>query len=197
MSNSESRYRPPARVLHWTMAILVLATIPAGFVMVQQGLDRSLQNAFFLFHKNVGVLLLALVVLRGLYRWRHPPAPLPQDLPEWQHRIAKLSHKSLYVLLFVMPIAGYTRVKAGGFPIETLELARRSVPRSPLGRSRRDRQDDPLLRRGRHCGANRPPYRRGRISWPRSPRRRLFAHVATFRRARGLMPLAPAAGWQS
>jgi cytochrome b561 len=27
----------------------------------------------------------------------------------------------LYVLMIVMPIAGYIRVKAGGFPIETLD----------------------------------------------------------------------------
>lgn len=103
------------------MALLVLATIPAGFVMIQPDLDRSLQNALFLFHKNVGVLLLLLVVVRALYRWRHPPAPLPGDVPDWQRRAAGLSHLSLYALLIIMPVAGYTRVKAGGFPIETLD----------------------------------------------------------------------------
>jgi cytochrome b561 len=108
------------------MAILVLAMIPVGFVMVQPDLDRSIQNALFLFHKNVGVLLLILVVLRALYRWRHPPAALPDDLPAWQRKIAGLSHVSLYALLFIMPVAGYTRVKAGGFPVETLDWL--SVP---------------------------------------------------------------------
>jgi len=103
------------------MAILVLAMLPAGVVMVQQGLDRSLQNTLFVFHKNVGVLLLMLVIARAVYRWRHPPAALPAELPGWQRRIAGLSHASLYALLFIMPIAGYIRVKAGGFPIETLD----------------------------------------------------------------------------
>ena len=121
MSHSEDQYRRPARLLHWGMALLVLSTIPAGFVMVQPDLDRSLQNTLFIFHKNVGVLLLGLVLLRALYRWRHPPAALPSDVPAWQRRIAGLSHASLYALLFVMPIAGYIRVKAGGFPIESLD----------------------------------------------------------------------------
>jgi len=121
VSNSEVEYRRIARLLHWGMAVLVLATIPAGFVMVQPDLDRSLQNALFVFHKNVGVLLLLLVVLRALYRWRHPPAPLPADVPGWQRMAAGVSHLSLYALLVIMPIAGYTRVKAGGFPIETLD----------------------------------------------------------------------------
>jgi cytochrome b561 len=121
VSNSEVEYRRTARLLHWGMALLVLATIPVGFVMIQPDLDRSLQNALFLFHKNVGVLLLLLVVVRALYRWRHPPAPLPGDVPDWQRRAAGLSHLSLYALLIIMPVAGYIRVKAGGFPIETLD----------------------------------------------------------------------------
>jgi cytochrome b561 len=121
VSNASDQYRLPARLLHWTMAILILAMIPAGLLMVQPELDRSLQNSLFLFHKNVGVLLLILIVVRVIYRWRNPPAALPDDIPGWQHRIAGISHVSLYALLFIIPIAGYIRVKAGGFPIETLD----------------------------------------------------------------------------
>jgi cytochrome b561 len=121
MTGFDTRYRGPARLFHWGMAVLVLATIPAGFIMVQDGLDRSLQNSLFLFHKNVGVLLLILVLGRLLYRWRHAPAPLPQDMPGWQRTAAGLSHGALYTLLLVMPVAGYVRVRAGGFPIESLD----------------------------------------------------------------------------
>jgi cytochrome b561 len=119
--NSEDHYKLPARLLHWVMAVLVLAMIPAGVLMVQPDIDRSLQNTLFIFHKNTGVLLLILVVVRAVYRWKTPPAALPADLPDWQHRIAGLSHGALYLLLFIVPIAGYIRVKAGGFPIETLD----------------------------------------------------------------------------
>ncbi len=121
MAVARSRYRMPARFLHWTMAVLVLATIPAGFVMVQPGLDRATQNALFIFHKNVGVLLLLLVIARVFYRWLRPPPPLPTWVPVLQMRIAHASHIAIYVLLVVMPVAGYIRVKAGGFPIESLD----------------------------------------------------------------------------
>jgi cytochrome b561 len=121
MSVSDTRYRGPARFFHWSMAVLILATIPAGLVMVQEGLDRSLQNSLFVFHKNVGVLLLILVVGRLLHRWRHAPAPLPQETPGWQRTAAGLSHGALYTLLVVVPLAGYVRVRAGGFPIESLD----------------------------------------------------------------------------
>ncbi len=114
-------YRAPARWLHWSMAILILMMIPAGIVMVQDGISRSLQNGLFLFHKNVGVLLLVMAAVRLFYRWRSPPPPIPAHLPAWQARFASATHNILYTLIFVMPISGYIRVKAGGFPIETLD----------------------------------------------------------------------------
>ncbi|MEI4260253.1 cytochrome b [Roseovarius sp. D0-M9] len=114
-------YSFAARTIHWTMAILILSTIPVGFLMVQSGLERTLQNALFIYHKNLGVLLLLLVVLRIGYRLWNPPPPLPTDLPRWQARAAGFSHLGLYVLMVVMPVAGYVRVRAGDFPIETLD----------------------------------------------------------------------------
>jgi cytochrome b561 len=121
MTQTATTYRTPARLLHWVMALLVLMTIPAGVVMVQEGISRQLQNSLFIFHKNVGVLLLVLVALRLIYRWRVAPPPLPAAMPDWQKRAANLSHAGLYTLLVLVPVAGYTRVKAGGFPIESLD----------------------------------------------------------------------------
>ncbi len=117
----EPRYSTPSRLFHWGMAILILATIPAGLLMVQSGIGRSLQNALFLYHKNVGVLLLLLVAARLIWRWRHPAPALPGALPDWQAKVARLTHGLLYALLFVVPVAGYVRVRAGGFPIESLD----------------------------------------------------------------------------
>lgn len=121
MARPDATYRTPARLFHWVMAVLILLTIPAGVVMVQEGLGRSLQNGLFIFHKNVGVLLLLIVALRLLYRWRVPAPPLPDGMPGWQRRAAGASHGLLYLLLVVMPVSGYVRVKAGGFPIESLD----------------------------------------------------------------------------
>jgi cytochrome b561 len=117
----DMRYSTPARLLHWIMAVLILLTIPAGFIMVQPGLDRGLQNALFIYHKNVGVLVLILVVARLSWRLWSPPPPLPEHVPGWQARIARLTHLALYVLLIILPVAGYVRVRAGGFPIESLD----------------------------------------------------------------------------
>ena len=114
-------YRTPARLFHWIVALLVLATIPTGQIMIQDGLSRPVQNALFIFHKNVGVVILLVVLARLAYRQVVPPPPLPLSVPEWQRRVAGLNHAALYGLLIFMAVTGYLRVRAGGFPVEALD----------------------------------------------------------------------------
>lgn len=121
MTDHGPGYRTPARLLHWIVAILVVLMIPAGVTMIQEGIGRSLQNTLFIFHKNMGVVVLLVVAARLLYRRLSPPPPLPDTLPPAQVRIAKATHAALYALLFIVPLAGYVRVRAGGFPIEALD----------------------------------------------------------------------------
>lgn len=116
-----TEYRTPARLFHWIVALLVLATIPVGQVMIQEGLSRPVQDSLFIFHKNVGVLILLIVLARLAYRQFVPPPPLPPAVPDWQRRIAGLNHAALYALLIFMAVTGYVRVRAGGFPIEALD----------------------------------------------------------------------------
>ncbi|WP_068109135.1 cytochrome b [Tropicimonas marinistellae] len=114
-------YRIPVRVLHWLVAVLVLLMIPAGLIMVQDGLPRWFQNTLFIFHKNAGIVVLLLMLVRVFYRWRYTPPPLPDDIPGWQQKAADISHRGLYVLLFLMPVTGYVRVRAERYPIEGLD----------------------------------------------------------------------------
>ncbi|CUX80482.1 MAG: cytochrome b561 [Roseibaca calidilacus] len=116
-----ARYAATSRALHWIVAVLVLTTLPIGVVMLQDGLSRDLQNTLFILHKNGGVFILALVVLRLVWRVWAPAPPLPASVPPLQARIARLAHGALYALLLVMAISGYIRVRAGGFPIEMLD----------------------------------------------------------------------------
>lgn len=115
------RYPALTRALHWVVAALVIATIPAGLVMLQPEMPRGLRDTLFILHKNGGVIILVLVLLRLVWRVTHPAPPLPTSLPKLQARIARAAHVGLYALLLVMAISGYVRVRAGGFPIEMLD----------------------------------------------------------------------------
>ena len=124
-----SGYGATARVFHWLTFLVVLGMIPAGVVMVQEGIDRSLQDRLFIFHKNFGVFLLALVLVRLAWRVMVPPPPLPAAVPEWQRSISAWVHRLLYTMLIFMAVTGYLRVTLGGFPIETLDAI--GMPRPP------------------------------------------------------------------
>ena len=116
-----ARYSATTRTLHWVSAILILSTIPIGAVMMREGLDRSTQDFLFILHKNGGVIIFALVVARLVWRVITPAPPLPAAVPDWQRRAARAGHIGLYVMLLVMTVSGYVRVRAGGFPIEMLD----------------------------------------------------------------------------
>ncbi|MDJ0993864.1 MAG: cytochrome b [Dinoroseobacter sp.] len=121
MTALDSSYRFPVRVLHWAMALLILAMIATGFAMVQEELPQSVRNTLFIFHKNTGILAFSLVLLRLILRLVFTPPPLPDTVSPVQQKAAAASHALLYVLMFAMPVLGYIRVKAGGFPIESLD----------------------------------------------------------------------------
>ena len=121
MEQQGQYYKAPARWLHWTVALLVFTMLPVGLLMVQEGLERSLQDRLFIFHKNVGVIVGLLVILRLAYRLLNPPPKLPRSLPRWQKRVSAWTHGILYGLILMVPVSGYVRVRAGGFPIEMLD----------------------------------------------------------------------------
>ncbi len=121
MPSLSNKYRLPARILHWAMAVLVLVMVPVGFLMLNDGISRDLRNIMFIAHKNTGVLLLVLIAVRLFYRLRNPPRLRPVALPAVQEFAAHATHVVLYALLLIMPLSGYIRVRAGGFPIEALD----------------------------------------------------------------------------
>lgn len=113
-------YDRMSRILHWLTALMVLAMIPAGLVMTETD-NKALQDTLFILHKNSGALLIVLIVLRLIWRATHPAPPLPDSLPAIQKFAARATHIALYLLLIVMAVSGFVRVRAGGFPIEMLD----------------------------------------------------------------------------
>ncbi|TWS94272.1 cytochrome b [Reyranella sp. CPCC 100927] len=120
-SQTVARYTPVARLLHWTTAVLVLATIPMGFVLLDLPPGR-LQNTLFDVHRSIGVLLFVLVAVRLAWRLTHPPPPLPAGVPAWQHLASAAVHHLLYAILLIQPIIGWWGTSAFGAPINVFWL---------------------------------------------------------------------------
>ena len=115
MRNQRDGFSGAQRVLHWLMAIMVLAMLFIGVSMVST-LEPSFLTLISI-HKPLGIAILALAVLRLGVRLRLGAPPLPDDLPQTQALAAKLSHFVLYALLIAMPLVGWGMLSAGGYPI--------------------------------------------------------------------------------
>jgi|GEM_PF-40564 len=113
----------PARVLHWLMAGMIVAMLFIGVGMVASVSER---HAWLLaIHKPLGIAILVLAIVRLAVRLRHPPPPLPTDLPALQKLAALASHWLLYFLMLAMPLIGWAMLSAGGYPVmlgESLRL---------------------------------------------------------------------------
>jgi cytochrome b561 len=124
----ETRLRPTARYtatsqwLHWITALLILATIPIAWQMLEMKPGLPVRTVYFTAHKSIGVTILLLAVARLLWRSRHPAPPSPPDWPRWAVLAAKTNHVLLYVLLLAMPASGYLRSATDGHGISYLGL---------------------------------------------------------------------------
>lgn len=103
-----------ARLLHWSMALAILAMLFVGIGMVA---SVSLRPTLVSLHRPLGIAILLLVIVRLTNRLRHAPPPLPADLPAIQVFAAKASHWLLYTLMFAMPLVGWSMLSAGGYPV--------------------------------------------------------------------------------
>lgn len=102
----ERSYTGTAKAFHWLTVLGIALVIPLGIGMVNAE-PGPLQNRLFDAHRSFGIVILVITAMRLAWRQLHPPPRLPDDLPDWQSRTALITHWTLYVLLFVIPILGW------------------------------------------------------------------------------------------
>jgi cytochrome b561 len=117
-----TRYSLPAIVLHWLIALLIMATFTLGVTMVDiPGLTPT-KLKYFSWHKWLGVTVLALACLRLLWRLTHEAPAYPAAMAGWQQSAAHGLHGLLYLLIFAVPVSGYIYTLAAGVPVVYLGI---------------------------------------------------------------------------
>ncbi|MFM0018447.1 cytochrome b [Paraburkholderia azotifigens] len=115
MTNTSRHFSPLARLLHWTMAALILAMLFIGVAMVAT--VSHAHATLIALHRPLGVALLVLALIRVAVRWKNGSPSLPDDMPALQRFAAKASHLVLYGLFIAMPLIGWAMLSAGGYPV--------------------------------------------------------------------------------
>jgi cytochrome b561 len=111
--NSEASFGRVTRILHWSMALLILSLLALGLTL--SDMQPALSNLWLYgLHKSLGFVALILVLTRLIWHLiTPPPRPIgnPAALPQ---RIARTVHAAIYALLVVIPLAGWVGSSATG-----------------------------------------------------------------------------------
>ena len=122
LTNSVERYGLVSRLLHWLMALLILTMIGIGATMTDLDKEDPLRTQLYTLHKEIGVTILALAVLRILWIQASRPPFLPAALQRWEVVFAESTVGLLYLLMLATPIAGYLMSNTGGKPVSYFGL---------------------------------------------------------------------------
>src|SRR5262249_7793725 len=112
---SARRFTPLQRLLHWLMAICLLAMLFIGVGMVSTVAPKYLQLVSI--HKSLGIAILVLALIRLVLRLSYGAPRLPVDLPEPMKLAAYLSHYALSILMIGLPLLGWGLISAAASPI--------------------------------------------------------------------------------
>jgi len=115
MTTQTGRFATPQRLLHWLMAVCILAMLFIGVGMVSTVSARSL--TLVKIHEPLGIAILILVLIRIGFRLRYGAPALPEDFPAPMKLAAHLSHYVFYGLMILMPLLGWAMLSAAAYPL--------------------------------------------------------------------------------
>ncbi|TMG88341.1 MAG: cytochrome b [Betaproteobacteria bacterium] len=121
LRNDADSWGALAKLFHWVMAALILAQIALGVMAASWRVSPTKVELFF-WHKSTGMLILALVALRLLWRLANPAPELPSGIAAWERAAARLSHLLLYVLMIALPVTGWIVNSASNVPFRIFWL---------------------------------------------------------------------------
>ena len=122
LRNSATHYGVMARLLHWSMALLIIAGLASVELHEFFPKGSGVRSALMATHFQVGLIVFALVWLRiTRLVFDRVPAITPEP-PRWQAVAAKLMHLAFYSAMIVLPVLGVLMLQAGDKVITLLGI---------------------------------------------------------------------------
>jgi cytochrome b561 len=114
MANTPTQFVLLARILHWLMAVILLAMLFIGVSMVTSLGDYHQLVAI---HRPLGIMILILAAVRLVNRMFTTLPPFPPTMSRQERFVASTSERLLYTLMFALPLVGWGMLSAGHYPI--------------------------------------------------------------------------------
>lgn len=132
LHNSSDGYGSLTKACHWIVVGLFAWQVCSGLTMTRLG-DESAEarDALFNWHKTVGLVALAVALVRLWARRAGELPPWAPGLTALDQRVVHHAERGLYLAMFVMPVSGFVYVMAGGYGV--LFAGAVALP-NPIGR---------------------------------------------------------------
>jgi cytochrome b561 len=118
--NTHDRYGWMSLWLHWLMALGIIVLYGLGLWIDEMTYSDPLYQTIPLIHESMGILLLAMLVFRYVWRLINIE-PFGDDLKPLERLAAKIAHRGLYVLILALSISGYLISTADGRAIDVFD----------------------------------------------------------------------------
>ena len=109
-------YGAVSKSLHWLIVLLLVVQYALGWTMPDVG-KNTLPAGLIFWHVSVGMLLLAVMLFRFVWRVAHP-VPLLGGVPMWQHWTARVTHVLLYAAVFVQLLLGWANASSRAWKVD-------------------------------------------------------------------------------
>ena len=117
---ADRSYDSVAKTLHWLVAAVLVAQFTIGWLMPHVRRGEQPGTAMQV-HISIGIVILALILIRFVWRVTHP-VPAEPELPTWQRHASLTVHWLLYLFVAVNTLSGWLYVSARGWPVSFFGL---------------------------------------------------------------------------
>ena len=114
MSTQRRQFAAFSRLLHWTMAAMVLTMLCIGVAMVASLADYHVLVSI---HRPLGIAILLLVIVRFVNRQLTSLPPFPATMSRAERLAATASELTMYGLMLALPVVGWGMLSAARYPI--------------------------------------------------------------------------------
>ncbi|WP_114240482.1 cytochrome b [Dyella sp. C9] len=120
LRSNDRQWGSVAKFFHWIMALAIIGNGIFGLMMDLASSPMQKINWLAL-HKSIGLTVLALFVLRLLWR-AVDKRPREEPAPRWQQLAAHVVHGMLYLLILALPLSGWWFNSITGKPLQFFKL---------------------------------------------------------------------------
>lgn len=115
--NSRYGYGRVSIALHWLIAVALVGLFVLGLWMTGLSYAHPWYTRAPFVHESLGMIVLALIVLRLLWRVATVTPAFEAGMPAWERLAALGAHWTMYTLMVIVAVSGYLIPTADGNPV--------------------------------------------------------------------------------